>query len=69
MFVYLGVLFQVAHHWSGSISAAVYAAGDDEYNLLMLYIAYLRKCYQVVKDRVTFHLAYPKGEIFKEILE
>lgn len=52
-------LVQVAHHWSGPISAAVFAAGD-EYPLLQLYIAFLRRCFLVVRDRVTFHLAYPK---------
>lgn len=52
-------LVQVAHHWSGPISAAVFAAGD-EYALLQLYIAFLRRCFPVVRDRVSFHLAYPK---------
>lgn len=52
-------LVQVAHHWSGPISAAVFAAGD-EYPLLQLYIAFLRRCFPVVRDRVSFHLAYPK---------
>ncbi|GLH13070.1 Uncharacterized protein GBIM_17716 [Gryllus bimaculatus] len=53
-------LVQVAHHWSGPISAAVYAAGDDEYTLLQIYVAYLRKCFAAVRERVSFHLAYPK---------
>ncbi|PSN56389.1 hypothetical protein C0J52_13989 [Blattella germanica] len=52
-------LVQVAHHWTGPISAAVFAAGD-EYPLLQLYIAFLRRCFPVVRDRVSFHLAYPK---------
>ena len=52
-------LVQVAHHWSGPISAAVFAAGD-EYPLLQLYISFLRRCFPVVRDRVSFHLAYPK---------
>ncbi|KAJ9597487.1 hypothetical protein L9F63_011647, partial [Diploptera punctata] len=52
-------LVQVAHHWTGPISAAVFAAGD-EYHLLQLYIAFLRRCFPVVRDRVSFHLAYPK---------
>ncbi|XP_069696973.1 beta-1,4-glucuronyltransferase 1-like isoform X3 [Periplaneta americana] len=52
-------LVQVAHHWTGPISAAVFAAGD-EYPLIQLYIAFLRRCFPVVRDRVSFHLAYPK---------
>lgn len=53
-------LVQVAHHFSGPISAAVYAAGDDELNLLQLYVTYLRKCYPAIRDSVSFHLAIPK---------
>lgn len=52
-------LVQVAHHWSGPISAAVFAAGE-EYPLLQLYVSFLRRCFPVVRDRVSFHLAYPK---------
>ncbi|XP_068082906.1 beta-1,4-glucuronyltransferase 1 [Anabrus simplex] len=53
-------LVQVAHHWSGPISAAMFVAGDDEYKLLQYYISYLRRCYAPVRERVSFHLAYPK---------
>lgn len=53
-------LVEVAHHWSGPISAAVFAAGNDELYLLQLYISYLRKCFPAVREAVTFHLAYPK---------
>lgn len=53
-------LIQVAEHWSGPISAAVFAAGNDELYLLQLYLTYLRQCYAAVRDRVTFHLAVPR---------
>lgn len=53
-------LVQVAHHFSGPISAAIFAAGDDELYLLQLYITYLRKCYPAIRDSVSFHLAIPK---------
>lgn len=53
-------LVQVAHHWSGPISAAIFAAGNDELYLLQVYVSYLRKCYPAVRDAVSFHLAYPK---------
>lgn len=53
-------LVQVAHHFSGPISASVFAAGDDELYLLQLYITYLRKCYPAIRDSVSFHLAIPK---------
>lgn len=58
----LGSLVQVAHHWSGPISLALFAASDDEYTLLQLYIAYLRRCFTAVRDRVSFHLAFPKDK-------
>lgn len=53
-------LVQVAHHFSGPISAAVFAAGNDELYLLQLYVTYLRKCYPAIRDSVSFHLAIPK---------
>lgn len=54
----LSMLAQVAHQWTGAISAAVFAAGE-ELALLKLYIGFLRKCYPVVRNRVSFHLAMP----------
>lgn len=53
-------LVQVASHWSGPISAALFAAGNDELYLLQLYISYLRKCYPAIREGVSFHLTYPK---------
>lgn len=53
-------LVQVSAHWTGPISAAVFAAGNDELYLLQLYVTYLRKCFAPVRDRVTFHLAVPR---------
>ncbi|XP_037030964.1 beta-1,4-glucuronyltransferase 1 isoform X2 [Bradysia coprophila] len=53
-------LVQVAHHFSGPISAAVFAAGNDELYLLQLYVTYLRKCYPAIRNSVSFHLAVPK---------
>ncbi|XP_014274469.1 beta-1,4-glucuronyltransferase 1 isoform X2 [Halyomorpha halys] len=52
-------LVQVANHWRGPISAALFAAGDEEFGLLQGYIDYLRHCYPAVRDRVSFHLAFP----------
>lgn len=50
----------VSHHWSGAISATVYAAGDDELYLLQIYLTYLRRCFRTIRERVSFHLAVPK---------
>lgn len=61
-------LVQVSLHWEGPISAAVFAAGDDELNLLLLYIVYLRSCYNEIKDRVNFHLVVPKTRMPKEVM-
>ncbi|CRL06689.1 CLUMA_CG019439, isoform A [Clunio marinus] len=53
-------LVQVSHHWSGAISATVYAAGDDELYLLQLYLTYLRHCFTTIRERIAFHLVIPK---------
>ncbi|XP_052564198.1 beta-1,4-glucuronyltransferase 1-like [Culex pipiens pallens] len=53
-------LVQVSHHWSGPISAAIFAAGNDELYLLQIYLSYLRNCFKTIRERVSFHLALPK---------
>lgn len=53
-------LVQVSHHWSAPISATVYAAGDDELYLFQVYLSYLRRCFKTIRERVSFHLAFPK---------
>lgn len=50
----------VSHHWSGAISATVFAAGDDELYLLQVYLTYLRRCFKTIRERVSFHLSFPK---------
>jgi beta-1,4-glucuronyltransferase 1 len=50
----------VSHHWSGAISATVFAAGDDELYLLQIYLTYLRRCFKTIRERVSFHLSFPK---------
>ena len=56
-------LAQVANHWSGPISAAVFAAGEEEFDVLLTYIAYLRQCVAGVMERVSFHLVLPKDKM------
>ncbi|XP_044730531.1 beta-1,4-glucuronyltransferase 1 [Chrysoperla carnea] len=56
----LSSLVQVAFQWSGPISVGLFAAGDEELNILLLYLYYLQKCFTQIHDRVLFHLAYPK---------
>lgn len=56
-------LIQVSKHWSGPISVAVFAVGDDELTKLLLYIIYLRQCFLDVQEKVTFHFAFPKDHI------
>lgn len=53
-------LVQVSHHWTASISVAIYSAGDDELYIVQLYLSYLRHCFKTIRERVSFHLAYPK---------
>ncbi|XP_031336540.1 beta-1,4-glucuronyltransferase 1 isoform X3 [Photinus pyralis] len=60
-------LVQVTRNWSGPISAALFAAGDDEFNLLLSYIAYIRRCFPDIRERVTFHLTLPKSRLPKGI--
>lgn len=54
---------QVSQHWSGPISVALYAAGDDEYFLVHWYVNFLKKCFSSVSLRASFHLAVPKSKI------
>lgn len=56
----LSSLVEVASHWTGPISVALFVAGNDELHLLQIYIFYLRNCFQTIRDRVSFHLSYPK---------
>ncbi|KAK4881241.1 hypothetical protein RN001_004560 [Aquatica leii] len=60
-------LVQVSKNWLGPISTAVFAAGEDELNLVLLYMLYLRKCFPNIRDRVTFHLTLPKSRLPKNI--
>ncbi|KAF5300432.1 hypothetical protein FQA39_LY02231 [Lamprigera yunnana] len=60
-------LIDVARNWSGPISAAIFAVGDEELNLVVFYIMYLKKCYPFIRDQVTFHLALPKNRLGKHI--
>lgn len=53
----LSSIVEVARHWNGPISLAVFAAGSEELNNLLLYIAYLRKCDVNIRRKVVFHLA------------
>ncbi|KAH0950585.1 hypothetical protein HN011_006998 [Eciton burchellii] len=53
-------LVQVALHWTGPMSVALYAAGDDEFEVLQRYLVYLRRCYESVRQRVTFSLTVPR---------
>lgn len=54
-------LVQVIHHWTGPISVALYAAGDEEFQVLQKYLTYLGACYEGQMERVAFSLAVPKG--------
>ncbi|KAI4459620.1 beta-14-glucuronyltransferase 1 [Holotrichia oblita] len=60
-------LVEVAEHWTGPISVSVFAAGDDELNILLLYITYLRQCQSNIRDRVSFHLALPRSRVPRSI--
>lgn len=63
----LSSLVQVTNNWHGPVSAALFAAGDDEFNLLLSYLIYLRRCFPNVRDRVTFHIALPKDRLPQRI--
>lgn len=61
-------LTELAYKWTGAISAALFAAGD-EFPILKLYVTYLRKCYPFIKSRVSFHLATPIGKLAQQSLD
>ncbi|XP_015117133.1 beta-1,4-glucuronyltransferase 1 isoform X2 [Diachasma alloeum] len=56
-------LVQVAHHWTASISVALYTAGDEEFEALQKYLYYIRRCYPPIRERVTFSLAVPRNKV------
>ncbi|XP_008206491.1 uncharacterized protein LOC100114967 isoform X3 [Nasonia vitripennis] len=57
----LSSLVQVVHQWTGTISVALYAAGDEEFEVLQRYLEYMRHCYEPIRERVTFSLAVPRN--------
>ncbi|CAH1154748.1 unnamed protein product [Phaedon cochleariae] len=56
-------LAEVASHWSGPISLALFAASGPELDALLSYVAYLRKCDQGIRDRVSFHLGMARERL------
>lgn len=52
----------MVHHWTGPVSVALYAAGD-EWPLVQAYVRYLRRCYAPVRERVAFHAAFPADRL------
>ena len=44
--------------WSGPISASVFVP-EVEMDATRVYIEYLRKCDQKVKEQITFHFMFP----------
>ena len=54
-------LVQVVHQWTGTISVALYASGDEEFEVMQKYLEYMRHCYEPIRDRVIFSLAIPKN--------
>ncbi|XP_014605364.1 PREDICTED: beta-1,4-glucuronyltransferase 1 [Polistes canadensis] len=53
-------IVQVAHQWTGPMSVALYVAGDEEFEVLQKYLLYLKKCYEPIRERISFSLAVPK---------
>lgn len=62
-------LVQVAHHWTATISIAIYVAGDEEYQALQKYLIYLRTCYIAIRERVNFSIAIPRTKIPENYLK
>lgn len=61
----LSSLVQVVHQWTGSMSVALFAAGDEEFEVMQRYLEYMRRCYEPIRERVTFSLAVPKNRVPK----
>ncbi|KAL2744266.1 hypothetical protein V1477_006808 [Vespula maculifrons] len=59
-------IVEVAHQWTGSMSVALYAAGDEEFEVLQKYLLYLKKCYEPVRERISFSLAVPRVKPLKK---
>ncbi|XP_025411386.1 beta-1,4-glucuronyltransferase 1-like [Sipha flava] len=54
-------IVELANNWNGPISTAIYVAGEELY-YIQDYIRFLRRCYQSVRQTVTFHLALPANK-------
>ncbi|XP_018018045.1 beta-1,4-glucuronyltransferase 1 [Hyalella azteca] len=52
-------LVQVARHWLGPISIAVFTP-DVEFGIAKEYLKYLISCFPYVGDKIIIHFAYPK---------
>ncbi|KAI5733099.1 hypothetical protein M8J76_007657 [Diaphorina citri] len=57
----LDSLSEVAQHWSGPISLAVYVADDDEFSLLQGFVMFLQRCYDSITSQVALHILVPKS--------
>ncbi|XP_060527077.1 beta-1,4-glucuronyltransferase 1 [Cylas formicarius] len=55
----LASIIEVSLYWGGPISLAVFATKEKELNRLLLYILYLRKCNDRIRDKIAFHLVVP----------
>jgi hypothetical protein len=54
-------LVQVVHQWIGTISVALFVAGDEEFEVMQKYLEYMRRCYEPIRERVTFSFAVPRN--------
>ncbi|XP_060842012.1 beta-1,4-glucuronyltransferase 1-like [Rhopalosiphum padi] len=54
-------IVELANNWNGSISTAIYVAGEELY-YLQDYVRFLRRCYRSIRQTVTFHLALPANQ-------
>ncbi|XP_051157017.1 beta-1,4-glucuronyltransferase 1-like [Leptopilina boulardi] len=59
-------LVPVVYHWSGPISISIFVAGDEEFQILQKYLIYLKKCYEPIKNQVTFSLTIPKSKLLSK---
>ncbi|KAF0308964.1 Beta-1,4-glucuronyltransferase 1 [Amphibalanus amphitrite] len=54
----LALLPELVSHWDGPVSVALFTP-DVEHPLAAAFVAYLRRCHAVIRQRVTFSLLVP----------
>lgn len=57
-FTHLHWLPEVSQHWTGPASISVFVHGH-EFEFVIVYLAFLRTCFEKIRENFSFHLMFP----------